>query len=164
VATPLYWIHPKAVCRDGKKKMLTTILTDSLKQWFDNKTYNRQNTLLLFTDWFNNKWHQLQNSISWLQLFNGCLVSEWQRLQNQHLRKNIIKERTTLTGQSWTTSLIVHLWNAFFEIWDQRNDLVQGKDKSTRDIAKCGKAISKIKHLYAPRQRKSSLPIDPSCS
>jgi hypothetical protein len=42
----------------------------------------------------------------WQQLFQGRFATEWQRLQNQHLRRNGIK-KITLTGQSWTISMIV---------------------------------------------------------
>jgi hypothetical protein len=43
----------------------------------------------------------------------------------------------------------VHLvWKSFFDIWDQRNEFVHGKDKSTRDAAKQGKVNSQVKHLH----------------
>jgi hypothetical protein len=42
----------------------------------------------------------------------------------------------------------VHLWKSFFDTWDQRNEFVHGKDKSTRDAAKQVKVVSQVKHLH----------------
>jgi hypothetical protein len=130
-------------CTEMKtRKMLTTILTDGLMQWFNDKQIQPAAYPAPF--------HRLikqQNEIGWRQLFNGRFSSEWQQLQNQHLRSNGIKE-ITLTGQSWTASLIVHLWKSFFDIWDQRNEFVHGKDKSTRDAAKRVKIVGQVKHLH----------------
>jgi hypothetical protein len=117
------------------------LLTDGLMQWFNDKQIQPAAYPAPF--------HRLikqQNEIGWHQLFNGCFSSEWQQLQDQHLRRNGIKE-ISLTGQSWTASLIVHLWKSFFDIWEQRNKFVHGEDKSTRDTAKRVKVISQIKHL-----------------
>jgi hypothetical protein len=44
-----------------------------------------------------------------------------------------------LTGQLWSTAMIVTIWKEFFEIWEQRNNLVHGTDKSSHDLAKRSK-------------------------
>jgi hypothetical protein len=67
-----------------------------------------------------------------------------------NLKTNICGE-IILTGQLWTTSLIVHLWKSFFDIWDQQNKFVHCKDKSTRDAAKRVKVISQVKHLHTKK-------------
>jgi hypothetical protein len=45
----------------------------------------------------------------------------------------------------------VHLWRAFFDLWEQRNERVHGNDKSTKDGAKGDKVVSQIKHLHTKR-------------
>jgi hypothetical protein len=67
--------------------------------------------------------------------------------QNKHLQWHGIKT-ITLTGQLWSTAMIVTIWKEFFEIWEQRNTLVHGTDKSSHDLAKRSKAIAQIKHLH----------------
>ncbi len=130
-------------CTEMKtREMLTTILTDGLTQWFNDKELAPTDYPPLFRLLI-----QQQNELGWRQLFNGRFVSEWQRLQNQHLRTNGIQE-ITLTGQSWTTSMIVLLWKEFFDIWGQRNDQVHGNDKRTTDTAKRSKTVSHIKYLH----------------
>jgi hypothetical protein len=42
----------------------------------------------------------------------------------------------------------VTIWKEFFEIWEQRNNLVHGTDKSSHNLAKCSKASAQIKHLH----------------
>jgi hypothetical protein len=89
--------------------MLITILTDGIQAWFDDTPMQPKNYAPTF--------HKLikdQTAIRWQQLFHGSFTTEWQRLQNQHLRRNRIK-KITLTGHSWTISMIVQLWMEFFD-------------------------------------------------
>jgi hypothetical protein len=58
-------------------------------------------------------------------------------------------------------SMIVQLWTEFFDLWDQRNDLGHGNDKTTRESAKCQRAITKIEHLHT--QQDSDLAAHRSC-
>jgi hypothetical protein len=44
--------------------------------------------------------------------------------------------------------MIVTVWIDFFELWEQRNNLVHGTDKSSQDLAKRSKALAQIKHLH----------------
>jgi hypothetical protein len=95
------------------REMLITILTDGIQAWFNDTPMQPENYPPTF--------HKLikdQTAIGWRQLFHGRFATEWQRLQNQHLRQNGIK-KITLTGQSWTISMIVQLWREFFDLWDQ---------------------------------------------
>jgi hypothetical protein len=71
-------------------------------------------------------------AIEWRQVFHGRFATEWQRLQTQHLRRNGIT-KITLTGQSWTISMIIQLWTEIFDPWDQLNNLVHGNDKTTSE-------------------------------
>jgi hypothetical protein len=68
------------------REMLTMILTDSLMQWFNDKQIQPAAYPAPF--------HRLikqKIEIGWRQLFNGRFSSEWQQLQDQHLRSNGIK-------------------------------------------------------------------------
>ncbi len=44
--------------------------------------------------------------------------------------------------------MIATIWKEFFELWEQRNNLVHGTDMSSQDLAKRSKAIAQIKHLH----------------
>jgi hypothetical protein len=57
--------------------------------------------------------------------------------------------------------MIVTIWKDFFEIWEQRNNLVHGTDKSSQDLAKRSKANAQIKHLYT--QQDEVLAAHQSC-
>ena len=125
--------------------MLTTILTEGITKWFNNKILQPADYPAPF--------HQLihqQNNIGWHQLFHSRFVSKWQQLQNHHLRTKGIKE-ITLTGQSWTTFIILHLWKAFFEVWEQQNKVVHGKDKIIKASSKHVKGVSQTKHLRSKK-------------
>ena len=71
------------------------------------------------------------------------------------------KKTITLTGQSWSTTVIVTIWKEFFALWEQRNNLVHGTDKSSHDLAKRSKAIAQIKHLHT--QQNEVLAAHRSC-
>jgi hypothetical protein len=130
-------------CGDMKtREMLTTILTDGIQAWFTEATLQPRTYPSAFRQLI-----QDQNDTGWRQIFNGRISNEWQRLQNEHLRRHEIKT-ITLTGQSWSTAMIVTIWNEFFEIWEQRNNLVHGTDKSSNDLAQRSKAIAQIKNLH----------------
>jgi hypothetical protein len=143
-------------CDDMKtREMLTTILTDGIQAWFTEATLQPVTYPHAFRQLI-----QEQNDIGWRQLFNGRISNEWQRLQNEHLRRHGIKT-ITLTGQSWSTTVIVTIWKEFFALWEQRNNLVHGTDKSSHDLAKRSKAIAQIKHLHT--QQNEVLAAHRSC-
>jgi hypothetical protein len=66
-----------------------------------------------------------------------------------------------LTGQLWSTAIIVTFWNEFLKIWEQHSNLVHGTDKSSHDLVKHSKAIAQIKHLHT--QQDEVLAAHQSC-
>jgi hypothetical protein len=58
----------------------------------------------------------------------------------------------------------VHLWKSFFDIWDQRNEFVHGKDMSTRDTAKRVKVVSQVKHRHTKTAKVHWQHTNPSSS
>ena len=44
--------------------------------------------------------------------------------------------------------MIANIWAEFFDLWEQRNNLVHGNDQPSQDIAQHQKVIRIIKHLH----------------
>jgi hypothetical protein len=75
--------------------MLITILTDGIQAYFTDTSMQPENCPPTF--------HKLikdQTAIGGRQLFHGGFATEWQRLQNQHLRQNGIQSAIKASLQS----------------------------------------------------------------
>lgn len=64
-----------------------------------------------------------QNSIGWRQAFKGRIVREFQLYVNSVLYNRPVN---THLQRSWTSDLILWLWNFFEEQWDLRNKAIHG--------------------------------------
>jgi hypothetical protein len=67
---------------------------------------------------------QNQTNIGWVQIFNGRLVDDWSRLQDEFLATHNDEfklDRRYWTGAIWTRKLISLLWQAMRAQWDLRN-------------------------------------------
>jgi hypothetical protein len=70
------------------------------------------------------KLHQLQAYIGWPQLFQGRLVSNWSRLQEEFLEEHSAEmklDRRHFTGDIWVRKLVNILWKTARMQWDHRN-------------------------------------------
>jgi hypothetical protein len=68
--------------------------------------------------------HQTQAYVGWSQLFQGRLVQDWSRLQEEFLAANnatLKLDRRYYTGDIWTRKLISLLWVTMRAQWDSRN-------------------------------------------
>jgi hypothetical protein len=138
--------------------MLTSILTDGIQAWFTEATlqpgtYPHASRQLII---------QEQNEISCRQFFNCQIANKWQRLQNEHLQQQGITT-ISLTGQSWSTAMIVTVWKEYFELWEQHT--------TTWYMAQISPAKtwqSAAKHLHKSNKSnlnkmRSSPPTNPAC-
>jgi hypothetical protein len=80
--------------------------------------------------------HQTQAYVGWSQLFQGRLVQDWSRLQEEFLATNIetLKlDRRYYTGALWTRKLISLLWVTMRAQWDSRNADRHGHGHTTAE-------------------------------
>ena len=117
------------------------------------------------------KYHRLvaqQNSIGWRQLFNGRLSTEWARLQEDHYHVSKQKMDTTATGTSfhnsrasryarngtsWTSAIIVELWEQWYKVWILRNTDIHGHDQETRLKHQIEVDRQRLQTIYQNRQK-----------
>jgi hypothetical protein len=59
--------------------------------------------------------------------------------------------------------MIATIWKEFFELWEQRNNLVHGTDMSSQDLANSSKAIAQIKNTSTLNKTRSLQPTNPAC-
>jgi hypothetical protein len=91
-----------------------------------------------------------QTLISWRQIFQGRMSTEWARMQNLHLRK-INACSNSNTGTLWTKNIITTVWKTFFIMWEARNSVVHGDDPGTHKKARREHAALSIHHLHSKR-------------
>jgi hypothetical protein len=113
--------------------MLTIILTDGIQAWFNSHPITPEKSPDAF--------HQLiqdQKEIGWSQLFNRKFANEWHLGYKTNTCNKTGLGAHTLTGQTWTRSMITKLWT----------------DKNAKDITNTRhKFISQIKHLLVHTQQ-----------
>jgi hypothetical protein len=88
--------------------MLITILTDGIQAYFTDTSMQPENCPPTF--------HKLikdQTAIGGRQLFHGGFATEWQRLQNQHLRRNGIQSAIKASLQSAQALAVDTAWVAW---------------------------------------------------
>ena len=122
---------------------LSIVLTQGLSNWLNGHEE-------LSCSGFPQKYHKVihhQNSIGWRQVFNGRMVVEWARLQDDYVYLQKIRGtdagtpptiRTTHQGKrarngtQWTGDIIVTLWDQWHIVWTMRNTVIHGHDQDTR--------------------------------
>lgn len=95
---------------------------------------------------------QQQNAIGWQQIFLGRFASKWQRIQSEyyvpHKRRSVFKR----TGEMWQKSLILVIWDSWFDLWSTRNGEVHGKTRVTLAQAERREVDRQLTDIYAARQ------------
>ena len=71
-------------------------------------------------------------------------------LQQQHLVRNNLVDKCR-TGQVWTVQIICTIWRHWYEVWEIRNQVIHGKDKSTRHQARRQRLKFQLEKLCALR-------------
>ena len=98
-----------------------------------------------------------QNQKGWSHLFRGRWSSEWRLLHNQYIQEHPSEQ--SLAGTSWVTQLGQRLLNAWFDVWDTRNQERHGKDEAERKekrrefILRQLEALYQLKHRVIPAHR-----------
>ena len=118
----------------------------AVEKWFQSETPEIDDVPIHMREIFYE-----QSFIGWRQLFNGRMATKWATAQQDHLRRTdqITKTRN---GIQWTVSIIEVLWNEWFRLWSDHNDLEHGSDNSTRNKANRRKAEAELKALYELRE------------
>ena len=86
--------------------------------------------------------------IGWRQLFNGRLTKEWAHLQQQYLERTKLVDKHR-TGLTWSVQIICTIWRHWLEVWETRNQVIHGKDESTREKATRQKLKFQLEELYS---------------
>jgi hypothetical protein len=79
--------------------------------------------------------HHSQAYVGWFHLFQGRLVQDWSRLQEEFLEDNntdLKPDRHYYTGTIWTHKVISLLWVAMRAPWDSRNADHHGANHAIR--------------------------------
>jgi len=122
---------------------LTDILLEGLAACYNNSPFPNNKYSQRFDKLFDE-----QNIIGWRQLINGRITKEWAHLQHQHLAKNNLIDKFR-TGQTWSIQIICTIWTQWYQVWKIRNDVIHGKDRSTREQATKLRLKFKLEQLYA---------------
>jgi hypothetical protein len=83
-----------------------------------------------------------QTSIGWIHIFQGQIVTSWQKLQQYHYSS--LPPVKGCNGMSW--SQLAGEWAA---LWDAYNKSVYGTDSFTRAQAQHAQAIRELEILYS---------------
>jgi hypothetical protein len=95
-----------------------------------------------------------QTSIGWRQIINGRLSSEWAKIQEEYYARQEEQNRQRkMTGKQWLSNIIGEIWEAWFRIWETRNQDIHGFDASTRTAAIKRQVESSLRDIYAVRHQ-----------
>ena len=89
-----------------------------------------------------------QHELGWRQIFNGRMATAWADVQDCFCR-NEGRWGTSRNGRVWTVSILSHIWEEWFKLWDSRNALVHRNDRASRALAQQVDIERCIEALYA---------------
>jgi hypothetical protein len=98
--------------------------------------------------------HPLQhhNRLNWTDFIYGRIDSRWADHIDQHYQEKPPPEKARLTGQRWTSDLIIFLWIHLNGAWKQRNDVQHEKDDGQQERFRRAEATRKVKMMYEYEQ------------
>jgi hypothetical protein len=121
---------------------LLTVLVDVVEVWLDGEQINPCNYPRLYRSAITE-----QQQIGWHAFLQGYWSTQWEKLQDPHLRR--IEHNHKLTGKIWATRIISTLWQHIFEGWELHNTHVRGNKQKTADLDLRRRNISKVYHLLS---------------
>jgi hypothetical protein len=92
-----------------------------------------------------------QNLIGWHSFLRGYWSTYWIQLQDAHLKRTN-QYSHKMTGKSWATRMIVHVWDKLHDGWKLHNDKVHGKNTLLKDTDIRRRTIAKIYTLHRMRR------------
>jgi hypothetical protein len=92
-----------------------------------------------------------QNTIGWVQIFQGRLSTSWQRIQQYHYSG--LKPIKGRDGASWSRNIISFIFAEWVLLWESRNNSVHGDDTTSRAQAKHNQAIRELETVYSYRDQ-----------
>jgi exonuclease III len=102
-----------------------------------------------FTDLITN-----QTAIGWRQIFNGRFSNQWARRQDEYYaRVETNRRNRRQTGQQWQTNIIGEIWEAWFLIWEKRNQDIHGFDANSKAEALRRKVEQSLRDIYNLRHQ-----------
>ena len=124
--------------------ILLEILFDGLTSWLHSTPVP--------TTVFPPEYHRLlqeQTAIGWGQFFQGRVSTQWSIIQQWHYSGYPkVKGRD---GQSWSRTILRHIFTHWNSLWDSRNAARHGRDSTTHAIAAKDQAIRELELLYSLR-------------
>lgn len=96
--------------------------------------------------------HRLQQTIGYLNFFEGEIHQEWAIAQQSYWEHHDI----TLSGNTWARKLISYMWDLRKRFWDDRNDIEHSKYEekyiellNTKIAAEIATGFAQLHHKYA---------------
>jgi hypothetical protein len=93
-----------------------------------------------------------QASIGWNQLLRGRVSILWATHIDEFLSTKPTRHPSS-SGQLWVKSMILHLWDQFFVLWEERNAVVHGADSSERTKCRKLRLLREIQQLHELRPK-----------
>ena len=90
-----------------------------------------------------------QSQIGWGQVLHGRISKEWSRLLSPETPISSPGTKTTLPPSLWVLDTLDALWQAWFDLWKDRNEFVHGKTKQEQTNKRRLEAEQKIKDIYS---------------
>jgi hypothetical protein len=124
---------------------LLAVLVDVVEVWLDGEQLHPCNYPRLYRSAITE-----QQQIGWHAFLQGYWSTQWEKLQDAHLRR-IHEHNRKMTGKIWATRIISTIWQPIFEGWDLHNTHVHGNKQKTADLDLRRRIISKVYHLHSRR-------------
>jgi hypothetical protein len=125
---------------------LTTVLLDVVEIWLEGEQIHPSNYPRLYRTAI-----LAQQHIGWHAFLQGYWSTQWEYLQDAHLR-HIKEYNNTTTGKIWASRIITTIWQQIFDGWEVHNTNVHGKQQQHADIDLRRRIISKVYQLHSRRR------------
>jgi enamine deaminase RidA (YjgF/YER057c/UK114 family) len=156
-------------CTHFKQQQARTKLSDYL--WRDNETHGNSELnniieIALSECTHNTQWtpvmsaisHELlpgiqqQNKIGWHQLYKGRIARDIIRFMESHYRGLPIDSKR-YTGERWGKMLIKNIWNTVLRLWENRNEIVHGKQMQETQRTEKQRLLHRVHQYFASKDQ-----------
>eukprot|EP00957_Ditylum_brightwellii_P176911 13475708-Ditylum_brightwellii.AAC.1 len=93
-----------------------------------------------------------QTAIGWMQFFNGCISKMWSDIQDQYLRDIELYTQCS-NGSPWAKQVIKLIWQHFFILWTQYNEIRHGKNNQGIRVYQREILLANCEALYMLKDR-----------